>query len=335
VPLLASVCPEAREVVFEWGQHQVSQDCTSLASIWLQPKIDRALHLNWTRRRNEAFSMSYNTYYPSFEDNTVNMLIYRAHWDYDMRVSLAGEVFYPFDLGELMGSPPPFDTDSVASGTPSMPAGDAYQDERAEDLRTIIDIVDIVDDKTIYATVVAISLHVDRAAALASGLFGLLTDAPVQTVDYDDVLQLRQFYELFSSDPALKEAEPHAEKLFNAILSPAFHAAVRSWQKNVRWLLQVAAWKYMQIGETLKTFGDTDPRSVWTPPVPKEQYSMRMDQFMPNEDHPWWGEYAERLLPKVVPQVMVRLCDNQCYREERRPEMFGEVGFTKRYTPSR
>lgn len=39
VPLLATVCAESREVVFEWGGHQVSQDETSLKSIWLQPKM--------------------------------------------------------------------------------------------------------------------------------------------------------------------------------------------------------------------------------------------------------------------------------------------------------
>ena len=47
VPLLALVCREAREVVFEWGGHQISYDKTSLRSIWVQPKIDRALHINW------------------------------------------------------------------------------------------------------------------------------------------------------------------------------------------------------------------------------------------------------------------------------------------------
>ncbi|KAH9203509.1 hypothetical protein DL95DRAFT_237569, partial [Leptodontidium sp. 2 PMI_412] len=47
VPLLATVCAEARAVVFEWGGHQMSYDRTSLYSIWLQPKIDRAIHINW------------------------------------------------------------------------------------------------------------------------------------------------------------------------------------------------------------------------------------------------------------------------------------------------
>lgn len=262
------------------------------------------------------------------------MIIYRANDVYHTRIFLVGESFYPFDLGELVNSlslaPPDTDSmgsDSMASTIPSMPVGDKFKDTRAQDLGEIIGGLFHDRNKTIYAILVAISIHVDRAATLASGLFGLQADALVQTVDYHDVPQLRQFYELFNSDPALKEAEPHVEKLFEAILSPVFHAAVLSWQEKVRWLLQVAVWRQLQKGDDLETFGGIDPRSVWTPPVPKEQDFMQMDQFVPNEDHPWWGEHAERYTPKVVPQVMLRLCDNQCYKEERRPEMFGEVWF--------
>ncbi|KAH7357087.1 hypothetical protein BKA65DRAFT_580381 [Rhexocercosporidium sp. MPI-PUGE-AT-0058] len=86
------------------------------------------------------------------------------------------------------------------------------------------------------------------------------------------------------------------------------------------------------MGDELKTFGGTDPGSVWKPPVPKGQKYMQMDQFVPNEEHMWWDEHAERCTPKVVPQVMLRLCENQCYKEERRPEMFGKVWFPNQMT---
>ncbi|MAD85577.1 MAG: hypothetical protein CL912_21665 [Deltaproteobacteria bacterium] len=52
-----------------------------------------------------------------------------------------------------------------------------------------------------------------------------------------------------------------------------------------------------------------------------------MDQFVPNNDHSWWKEHAEKQTPKLIAQVMLRPCDNQCCKEERRPEMFGEVWF--------
>ncbi|KFZ17302.1 hypothetical protein V501_01832 [Pseudogymnoascus sp. VKM F-4519 (FW-2642)] len=329
VPYVAAVSREARQTVFEWGQHQKSQDDTSLETIWLQPKVDLALHLNWTRRRNHAFYQVYDAYVPGYDETPLVMLIYRALWDYGMRISLVGDVIHPFDVGELMidtatttNNSPPSDSKPVASATPSIPITEV-QDERAED---IYHIVTFAEDQTIYLTLVAISLHVDKAAALASGLFGLLGDAPVQTVDFDDVPRLRQFYKLYSSDPTLKEAEPHVEKLFNVILSREFHAAVLSWEKKIRWLLQVAAWKRIQKDQP-ESFGDTDPALVWKPPVPKEQRYMRMDEYMPDEENSWWGEYAGVQTPKVMPQVMVRLCDNQCYREERQPEKFGDVWF--------
>ncbi|KAH9223096.1 hypothetical protein DL95DRAFT_518000 [Leptodontidium sp. 2 PMI_412] len=328
VPLLATVCAEARAVVFEWGGHQISQDETSLDSIWVQPKIDRALHLNWTRRRDDE-------YYRVNDFNrsavVVEEFICRAKDVYVIRLSLVGEFFCSFDLGNVVKplSSASFDTDSMVVDSmvpeiPSMPV-DKYEDAREYDLREAIDLLLEQENKIIYATVVAISIHVDRAAALASGLFGLQADAPVQTVDYDDAPQLRQFYELFNSDPALGEAEPHVERLFDAILSPAFHEAVLSWQKKVRWLLQVGVWRGFQTGDYLKTFEGLDPRSMWTPPVPQEQMYMRMDHFVPNENHSWWEEHAEKYMPKVVPQVMLRLCDNRCYEKERRPETFGEV----------
>lgn len=124
----------------------------------------------------------------------------------------------------------------------------------------------------------------------------------------------------------MKEAEPHVEKLFNVIVSREFHVAVLSWEKKVRWLLQVAAWKQIQKDQP-ESFGDTDPALVWKPPVPKEKRYMWMDEYVLDEGNSWWREDAGVQTPKVVPQVMVRLCDNQCYREERRPEKFGDVWF--------
>ncbi|KAH9203948.1 hypothetical protein DL95DRAFT_451819 [Leptodontidium sp. 2 PMI_412] len=332
VPLVAAVCREAREVVFECGSYKETQDDTSLRSIWIQPKIDRALHLNWTRRRNLAFFIKWDAWIPPFEDTPVTMHICTARWEYEMRVSFVGEVLFLFDLRELMGSPPlvvsspSFFDSHMQSEIPRMPVGDMSRDGTAVDTRAVMELL---DEHPVYMTLVAISLHLDRTVALESGLFGLLADAPVQTIDFDDVPQLRKFYELFNSDPGLKIAEPHVEKLFNVLLSPAFHAAVLLWKAKVRWLLRAAAWRYMQIGDTLKSFGGEDPRSVWQPPVPNDlrQQYLQIDQFVPNEDHPWWAEHGDKLLPKVVPQIMLRLCDNQCYREERRPDMFGELWF--------
>jgi len=137
------------------------------------------------------------------------MLVIRVRWLNDMPISLVGDLFYLFDLEELIDSllSTESDTDSVAFATLSMPVSDEFEHTTDEDL---FQIVDIVKDQTIiYTTLVAISLYIDRAVALASSLFGLQADALVQTIDYDDLPRLRQFHELFNLDPALKEAEPY------------------------------------------------------------------------------------------------------------------------------
>ena len=335
VPVVASVCSEAREVVFKWGHHQISEDAdqTNMMSIWFQPKIDRALHLNWTRRRSTAVWTRYEGMDPDFVHTPVGMFLRRAQYEYHVRASFVAELFHPFDLRELMGQPVIYLSHEIPR-IPHILLPDESEDTALGDLR---DIINVHTEPEAYVTLVAISLHISRRAAEASGLFGLLGDAPVQTVDYDDMPQLRRFYQLFDADPALKEAEPHVEKLFDTVLSPAFHAAVHSWQEEVKWLLQATMWYDKMERKQFVSFEGTEPGSVWTPPLPEGARVMWMphaeehsiwgprSQFEPNKDHFWWQNYAEKRMPKVVPQVMVRFCDNQCFKEERLPEDFGDA----------
>lgn len=316
-------------------------------------RSDRAIHVNWTRRRNEEYELAHDANPPQFDNRAIDIALTRAVYFYHTRISMVGELFYPFDLAPLMdpGLPPSSERLSAFRAStpleiPSMPLGDHPPDtelveSRSRDYHTIIGCVWSISqtllyynvdfpvrDTRIYTTVVAISIHVQRAAALSSGLFGLQGDAPVQTVDYNDLPQLRRFSELFMSNSELRQAEPHAEDLFNLVLSPVLHAAVILWKKKVTWLMQVAVWKYLNLGEGIKTFEGMDPGLVWTPPVVKNETHMRMDRYLPNEDHPWWKDHAEKYMVEVVPQIMLRLCDNQCYREQRRPALFGEVSFS-------
>ncbi|KAG4425035.1 hypothetical protein IFR04_001805 [Cadophora malorum] len=218
VPLLVSVNSEARAVVFESGRHQITQDHLSLKPIWLQPKIDRALHVNWTRRRDEEYYRINNAMDSELEGAPVMILVNRANYVYNMRVSIVADYIFQFNLEVLMNcsSPALPDTDSMGndfmtSAIPQIVMDAAYEDvnRRARDLDDMLCMFYGRENKAIFTTVVAISLHVDREAALASGLFGLQADAPVQTVDCNDLPRLRQFYKLFKSDTALKEAEPH------------------------------------------------------------------------------------------------------------------------------
>ncbi|KAH7407127.1 hypothetical protein BKA64DRAFT_555130, partial [Cadophora sp. MPI-SDFR-AT-0126] len=102
VPLLALVCSEARAVVFEFGGHQINpRVVTSLDSIWLQPKIDQALHLNWTRRRDIEWYGHHDALRTMLDHCPMGMLIYRANNVYQTKTSLVAEYLYPFDLEQL------------------------------------------------------------------------------------------------------------------------------------------------------------------------------------------------------------------------------------------
>ncbi|KAK3191624.1 hypothetical protein K4F52_002439 [Lecanicillium sp. MT-2017a] len=331
IPVIASVCGEARRTAFKWGQHQESQDSTSLNTNWLQPTIDTALHLNWTRRRNRAYYLVNDSYTLSYNETPLAMFIYRARWDHGMRISLVADVLYPFDVAALM-------TDIASSTDEPSPASGPVTDAAPEmiilDVKDekeldVSDITTLADGQTLYLTVVAISLHIDKTAALASGLFGMLGDAPVQTVDFDDLNRLHRFYELYDADANAKATEPHVAKLFNALFSPEFRRAVFSWQRKASWMLQVAVWKNMQSSHP-ESFAGTEPSLVWKPPVPQGQPYMRMEEAMPDKELSWWTEHAEGQTPKIKLQIMIRLCDNQCYREDRRPESFGDVSFGRR-----
>ncbi|MAD85576.1 MAG: hypothetical protein CL912_21660 [Deltaproteobacteria bacterium] len=174
--------------------------------------------LTRTRRRDEEYYRINNATDSELEGAPVMMLVYRANSVHNMRVSIVADYIFQFNLEVLMkcSSPALPDTDSMGndfmtSAIPQIVMDAAYEDvnRRARDLDDMLCMFYGRENKAIFTTVVAISLHVDREAALESGLFGLQADAPVQTVDYNDLPRLRQFYELFKSDTALKEAEPH------------------------------------------------------------------------------------------------------------------------------
>jgi hypothetical protein len=148
-----------------------------------------------------------DSYIPSYNETPLAMLIYRARWDYRMHISLVADVLYPFHVAELMtdiasgiGESPSSDSDPAASATPGISLLDVENKKEVD----IFDITALADDQTLYLTLVAVSLHVDKAAALASGLFGLVGDFPVQTVDFDNLDRLHRFYELYDADANLK-----------------------------------------------------------------------------------------------------------------------------------
>ncbi|KAF5860550.1 hypothetical protein ETB97_001393 [Aspergillus alliaceus] len=163
----------------------------------------------------------------------------------------------------------------------------------------------------------AVSLHITRKAALKSGLFGLLGDAPVQIVDIDDEARSREFQALFR-EHAL-EKEPAVQTLFELFTSSRFQTAVEVWRRQDECIIFGNMWESAR-KENLDILG-TDPGSAWIPYLSKQEF-INMSQYLPNEKHPW-AKQARQSMPKLRPRIMVRYCTNECYMKEPPPKYFG------------
>ncbi|KAB8237391.1 uncharacterized protein BDW43DRAFT_265367 [Aspergillus alliaceus] len=163
----------------------------------------------------------------------------------------------------------------------------------------------------------AVSLHITRKAALKSGLFGLLGDAPVQIVDIDDEARSREFQALFR-EHAL-EKEPAVQTLFELCTSSRFQTAVEVWRRQDECIIFANMWESAR-KENLDILG-TDPGSAWIPYLSKQEF-INMSQYLPNEKHPW-AKQARQSMTKLRPRIMVRYCTNECYMKDPPPKYFG------------
>lgn len=101
-------------------------------------------------------------------------------------------------------------------------------------------------------------LYLDSSAALQSGLFGLLGDAPIQTVDTSDVDRLDHFYNTFKTH--LEGENETARMMLEVILETEFQDSIRGWLERAEWLLLAASW---QRSLNLKPLGSAG--TVWNP----------------------------------------------------------------------
>jgi hypothetical protein len=207
-PAIAFVNSESHQVTLEEGRWLGLQETTSLESIWVQPRRD-VLHLNWTRLRYNVWG---NADDPS---SPIAMFLWRAE-ELGMQLSVVAEIIHPFSLKALLDG-----TDGADGADASNSPWLLYHDGRNND---VADIAYCAESQSrLDITMAAVSLHIPREAALRSGLFGLLGDAPVQMVDVGDEARLREFQALFR-EHAL-EKEPAVQTLFEAFTSFRFQTA--------------------------------------------------------------------------------------------------------------
>ncbi|KAK2590720.1 hypothetical protein QQS21_011591 [Conoideocrella luteorostrata] len=330
-PTIAFVNRESRSVAFEQGHERDTTEKawvlsgwtdpprhywnpfknTSLGSIWVQPRRDAWLQLNWTR-------LLYHHMLSDFDDfSPIGTFLWLGK-DLGLPHSVVADIILPFSLEVLLDG----DDGADASKSPSFEFEWNEEFIKHYDTRELaFATLDAERPNSLGTVMAAVSLHITREEALMSGLFGLLGDAPVQVVDFNDTARLREFDALFGEHASGRE--PTVQRLFETFTSTRFRAAVRSWMRRAEWLIMASMWQQSQT-QIVEQFG-TGPGEVWIPELPKfpDPPYTNMDKHLFNEEHPW-VKRARQIMPRLRPQIMVRCCHNECYRPERLPEGFGE-----------
>lgn len=305
-PRIASVCRESRQVAMRWGK-MVSQDYSwNLGPIWIQPRLD-TYHLNFTSEAAEAI----------LEDGLDKEQVYEfitdgLNWLDAVPLSIPCEYYLDFDLG--------LQDVSRMRWLPYIEIRDDFVDG---DLNVVYDEYAYYGPRpftntSLSATMAFITIHAKRRHAVASGLFGLLLDAPVQLVDFDDEQNIRSFHALFERDMHNRK-RTEVIKLFSLILSPVFRSRVQDWTEKVDWLMMANAWLRAKMKwENCIPF-DGDPFSAWNPIIDEipdgrrlvymgdgENYVNRFDN-----DNPWVIQ-AKKELPRVTPKILFMPCTDDC-----------------------
>ncbi|CRG89004.1 hypothetical protein PISL3812_06039 [Talaromyces islandicus] len=313
-PVIAFVNSESRQVALEEGRRSKPNESTSLESIWVQPRRD-VLHLNWMRLRYLYHGDIYVVPSP------ISLFLLRAE-TLRMQPSVIAEIIHSFSLKALLDDPESSDaTDSPRStrygihntSDVSDIAGCTKLEGKCDDIQRRVKEVEHrlrVAQTRLNVTMAAVSLHIPKDAALRSGLFGLLGDAPVQMVDVGDHVALREFQTLFRQHALDKE--PALQTLFDLFTSSRFGTAVETWKRQAEWCILLEMWRHA------KTDLAPNPGSAWIPYLPDDN-PFSMSQYVPNERHPWVKE-ARRKMPRLRPRIM------KLYRKKLGYPSFARIG---------
>ncbi|UKZ60435.1 uncharacterized protein TrAtP1_001715 [Trichoderma atroviride] len=305
-PRVASVCRESRQVAMRWGK-MVSQNYSwNLGPIWIQPRLD-TYHLNFTSEAAEAI----------LEDGLDKELVDEfikdgLNWLDTVPLSIPCEYYFDFDLGL-----------QDVSRRRWLPRIEIRDDLVDENLNVVYNEYAHYGPRpftniSLSATMVFITIHAKRRHAVASGLFGLLLDAPVQLVDFDDEQNIRSFHALFERDMHNRK-RTEVIKLFSLILSPIFRSRVQDWTEKVDWLMMATAWLRAKMKwENCISF-DGDPFSAWNPIIDELPDGRRLAYMGDGEDNvnrfdhdnPWVIQ-AKKELPRVTPKILFMLCTDDC-----------------------
>ncbi|CEJ90278.1 hypothetical protein VHEMI06072 [[Torrubiella] hemipterigena] len=289
-PIIKGVCKEAWQVVEDGGAAEgYTEDYDANSNVWVQPKLDK-VQLFWTR------------YYTRMDDHRSDyphaMFGFEAS-ELNMPISVMGEPFCTFPAGDTTNSSFPWPTVETSRHVCSGNAAAAY----------LMAFLDPPQDVEMVLEIVGFHI-LDRKAA-ESGLFGLLGDAPVHGVAYNDTQRIRKFQALFEVTRLPDALDDAAAAEIEYFMSPAFASDVALWKQLVEWVLMVQLWLHDALDGTL------DPRTagtVWKPVIVVDfgaRPTISMERYSFDPSHPWVREAAKQVF-RVRPTVVFRHCRVNC-----------------------
>lgn len=214
-PLISRVCRESRSVATRSGGFVTDRDpdrpsdtewCSDFefADAWVD-KTRGAPHLNWT----SAYEIEYSWYgYP------LNCMIWESR-----RFSATPSIMLEY-INTLTFGPQPFPI--------TLPNGRLYWTRRPNEEAEFIDAYKQLPSWLVVMRYIVV--HSDVHSAAATGLFGLLGDAPVQIIPVSEETKINSFYDLAercergknvtaSQDLTRKSAEELRQELRRKVLS--------------------------------------------------------------------------------------------------------------------
>lgn len=143
--------------------------------------------------------------------------------DLGMRHSVVAELIHGFSIKALLDDAYPPESPREFHFNPSYIPVILYHYREVDNVREDHDVRDMVEilpwtkdqNSWLDIAMAGVSLHIAEEAALQSGLFGLLGDAPVQMVDINNKAQIREFEALYR-DHALQE-KSLVQRLFEGL----------------------------------------------------------------------------------------------------------------------
>lgn len=290
-PLIASVCKEARRVAEQCGSIRPFHHPHGLRSVWLQPKLD-TLHVAWKRYRYLDVDNWSGTTKPTLDKFFAEAL------QSGIPISMPGDPLYEVSFGRR-----------PADGSVDVLLGNTSSDIEAD-----IICKALPPGALLEMVLVCVHLHVPEQRARESGLFGLLGDAPVQTVAFDDKRRLEQFHNL-SKNSGFEHADADAAEQLDIVFSAEFDKQCAEWSERVEWALMLHLWLTdVSRGELPYSLaGEVWNNPITVTPDTSHYFSLEDDLFV---EHNPWVQKTKLKLPNLLPKVMFRLCPFGCNAKE-------------------